>query len=292
MMTCTNCKKQIPADSAFCPFCGMIIAESKSGTQIRQHEEVMTSGGAFAIPEGKKSASGKTQSENVPADCKPCEERTALQERVIYRAHNTQTVDNSVIKVTPKGRVWKWVSIALIVALLSGIGCLLYDRSAQIRNNNALTARVAVLSEEKSTAERERARAAVENRYYRAIKTWVTNYSNRYRASSDYYAGSNVIAVVVGETVALDVTYKGDRYMWVDSSTGNCKIEWGKNWDNNTTTLKITGLNTGTSELSFSLGDSEKEDSIASFNVLVIVVEGETKYEELSHMVDQFIGSN
>lgn len=252
----------------------------------------MTSGDAFAIPEGKKSASGKTQSENVPADCKPREERTALQERVINGAHNTQTVDNSVIKVTPKGRVWKWVSIALIVALLSGIGCLLYDRSVQIRNNNALTARVAVLTEEKSTAERERARAAVENSYYRAIKTWVTNYSNRYRASSDYYAGSNVIAVVVGETVALDVTYKGDRYMWVDSSTSNCKIEWGKNWDNNTTTLKITGLNTGTSELSFSLGDSEKEDSIASFSVLVIVVEGETKYEELSHMVDQFIGSN
>lgn len=107
---------------------------------------------------------------------------------------------------------------------------------------------------------------------YSTIINWIDQHASEYKKASDYFAGSNVIAVKVGETVALDVTYKGNRYMWEKTTTGRCKADWGKDWSDNTTQLEITGVRAGTSEIVFYLGDEEHADTTESFRVLVIVV--------------------
>ena len=112
-----------------------------------------------------------------------------------------------------------------------------------------------------------------ENQEYSEIQQFVRRHSSEYRVNSSYYTFSNIIAVRKGQTAELGVFYNGNRRMWVDYHASSVDIRWSGETSHNVTHLLVTGKKTGTSELSFTLGDSKKSDGKVVFHVLVVVTD-------------------
>lgn len=99
------------------------------------------------------------------------------------------------------------------------------------------------------------------------MSSFLTFSSNSYQSYADFNAGSNVIAVKVGQSVELPVTApkKGTKLFSIDNN--NCEAEWMEKSGGGTGYLKITGKKVGTTKIFFSIKDGN-----ASFPILVIVV--------------------
>lgn len=267
MPVCSKCGKEIPDDSEFCPFCGAIVS-------INQN-----------LQDSNPSASQISKSEDSDLiDVGDSFELTSKKRR------------NRIIII---------ISLALLFGLLIGLSIYQYysykstlqsysaeldSYSESLKEKNALISELnetnAALTEkntklqeekkkaisEKTAAINEKNKALAESKRYETIKTWVKDYGKGFHSSTSYYAASNMVAVKVGETVSLDITYTGNRHVWKQSTNRNCTVEWSKNWSNHTTKVNIKGVTEGTTEIIFKLGDSEKSDSKESFRVLVIVV--------------------
>lgn len=254
MINCPHCGKEVPEGSKFCQFCGEKIAPQISA--VKEDEPVQDQ-----KPENK-------QIENK----QPKEE-----------------------KEKTKTKVWKWLTITVIVVLLGGVGYLLYDRSVHIaqidelagqnielindntefmQQNTELMTQITQTTQERDQAKIEKAQALQELRQETAqlntIKKWANAHSSEYSSRTTYYAGSNAILVKAGETVKLSVIYKGQTTIWETTSNGNCTAEWIKTWDNSITSVKITGVKEGTTELIFSEGKDE-DHLTERFRVLVII---------------------
>ena len=107
--------------------------------------------------------------------------------------------------------------------------------------------------------------------YFFEIQKWVKTHGKKYIEDNSFHTWTNVIAVNVGQTIDLDLYYRGNQVIRLSKTNGNCSTEWSKKWAENTTKLVITGNKFGLSELIFRLGDLEKANEEESFRVLVIV---------------------
>ena len=263
---CPYCGKESPEGSKFCQFCG------------KKTEPLVT------LPKKEESASArKMDMDNAPSS----EKRR-------------------------NGSVWKWVSIALIVALLGGTVYLLSERSNNkkiinelmddnvkylsenvdlmaknsdlliqntdlmqknsdlVEKTNSLTEQKKQAIQERDAAKQESKKAIGENRRFEAIKTWADSHRDEYSKKTTYYAGSNAVIVKKGETANLSIIYNGQTTIWERPTNDYCSAEWSRQWDYGKTTLKITGVRVGTSEIVFSEG-KDKNNVTECFRVLVIV---------------------
>lgn len=91
--------------------------------------------------------------------------------------------------------------------------------------------------------------------------------ANSYKASSKYYANTNVVVVEVGKTATLSVTCTLDDDLWLEWSNSNAEAEWHDDWSYNTCTVSVKGKKAGTTVISFTAENSSK-----AFDILVIVV--------------------
>ena len=253
-IVCKNCGKQLPDDSLFCQYCGELLD----------------------CVDLKKANEGNSIDNEKASN--------------LYNATTENEAANSLGGVAKKEKTTRRVPIIAIIVLsvlLCGLAGLSfyqhfsYSETLQVlraendslkENNTKLEEEKARAVSERNTARRERDQAKRGSREYETVKSWVTQYGKGFHVQNSYYAASNIIAVKVGETVNLSITYTGNRTLWLNTTDTCCKADWGSGWSGNTTTVKISGISAGTSELIFSLGNTDQADSNESFRVLVIVV--------------------
>ena len=258
---CAKCGKEIPGDSAFCPFCGneiKNIIEAETATICEQ-----------ASDKKKSTTIPNNPDKNVDSPIKP-----ATKSR---RGAVVAIVLLSVILLALAGlNIYQHTELQKSTDTIQKYSATIKDKSTEIASlkkaNEKLEKEKEAAVSAKNAAITEKNKAVKQNQTFTTIKNWVEKYSKSFRSHSTYYAASNVIAVKVGETVELSITYTGSRHVWKGMTGNACKAEWSKQWSSHTTSVKITGVSAGTSEISFYLGDSTKADSQESFRVLVIVV--------------------
>lgn len=192
-------------------------------------------------------------------------------------------------KEKTKGKTWKWVAIATIIALVGGIGYLLYDRSVHVKEiselagmnielmntnvdlmteNSELMEQVADLTEQKQQASQNK-----EDLYNKVMLDWVKAHGNDYIKDLSFYSNTSVVFVRKGETVPLTVTTLKSGTLYFSNSPGGgyfCEPVWLNDWENNNTkiTLNITGKLVGTTIITLS-----RETNVAAFDVFVYVYE-------------------
>ena len=151
--------------------------------------------------------------------------------------------------------------LTILVIILSILCITLFLTNRGLRSNNTSP------GQEKITAIAESKRLKSDE-----ISKWLKEHGSEYNAVKQYRASTNVVVVRVGETYDLEVTYVGQRYTWVHTTTNNCECDWDSRWSDFKSHLLITGVSEGTSEILFSLGDKNGADPHETFRVLVVVV--------------------
>ena len=273
MMDCKKCGKQIPDDSVFCPFCGeaMELLDSIAITED--------------ITEIQETDNGTQNSESI-TDAEPKETEPGTKEfpAKIEKPHKRATFAAIILAVLVGAlaglNIFQYHNNNLKLQTITTEKEALSSENAELKDSNAkLEEQKNKAITERDTAKKEKEKAISNSQQYRiastrynGIKTWIEKHCKDFHASNSYYAASNVIAVRVGETVNLEIVYSGNRNLWERTTNSNCKVDWNMGWSNNRTSEKIEGVSEGTSEIIFSLGDSNKADAKESFRVLVIVV--------------------
>jgi outer membrane murein-binding lipoprotein Lpp len=233
MIKCARCGQEIPDNSLICPYCG---------TKPEQRIGFTPESGAA----GKNRAAGK---------------------------------------------ILLIVAAVLIAALLFAAGRLLHDKNdlkekvgeleeqtvALEAENESLSSQVRDLTKQKKEAENEAASARLETeqakelgQQYETIRDWLKEHGAEYHADSDFYAGSNLIAVKVGKTTRFDL--HSNYNIWQSHDNDYLTTQWGPWTGANTTYLDITGLQAGMTEIVFSEGKSS-DKLTEKYRVLVIVYE-------------------
>ena len=266
MINCPHCGKELPEGSKFCQFCGSDIRNYSPPGNATSLSEAMT--------KTTEEKSKITLSSNAKKWIAISLFFVLLGGNVfqLIRNHN-QLLENTHQQATIEQLANDNASLNNQINQIQKDNEGLEGDTEQLNNTiSGLEKDIKTLQKKLDNAIGERDKYKVNSDYYSEIERWAKTNSRSFKNTANYYTGSNAIIVRTGETVSLDITNKYGGYMWMNRSNANCSVDWGNSWSGNTTTVEVTGVKTGISEIQFYKGTSEKREDTCLFRVLVIVI--------------------
>lgn len=296
-MKCAKCGCNLPDDSKFCQYCGSSISENKTSQIIKDEEKAsmapvqpvrlnlsamdetprtygnyhVSGSDVVFVPESDRRggvAPPIVQPEKAPVPTSP----PAVAPHC-YGSESTPTTKSGSIDSKQRSKtnpIWPILLVVLTICLVAFYitSINLKEEADQLKETNtSLKAEIQALKDEVASLEKK-AKGNTANKTIEGTREFIrSSKANSYKASSKYYANTNVVVVEAGKTATLSVTCTLSDDLWLEWSNSNADAEWNDDWSYNTCTVSVNGKKAGTTVISFTAENSSK-----AFDVLVIVV--------------------